>query len=136
MKNNWKWMLGITLFMVILFFLPTLYHGLFGYAGFGPGMMSGYGWQRPMMGGFGRSYGMFSPFGGLFMGIGMLFGWLIQLGLLFLLVYGALALFNKTRSITPGNTPAVPPAVESHCSNCGEAVETGWKACPYCGEKL
>ena len=138
LKINWKWMLGIAALLVILFFLPSLYQSVFGYAGFGSGMMGRFGWHRPMMGGFGWPYSMMSPFGGLFMGFGMLLGWLVPLALLFFLVYGAVTLINRTHvhSVDNPSAPATRPSPEAHCGNCGEAVETGWKACPYCGEKL
>lgn len=136
MKTNWKWILGLVILLVIVFFLPTLFHGLIG-TSYGPGMMSGYGWQRSADSGWHRSmmgFEGFSPFGGLLMGAGMLFAWIIPLGLLFLAVYGAIALYNRPGA---GNSSAAqkPAATESVCKNCGEAVETGWIACPHCGEK-
>lgn len=125
MKTNWKWILGLVVLLVILFFLPTLWQNLFGFGGQHPMMMDGlHNWGSGRMGGTG-----YAMFGGLLMGAGMLFAWLIPLGLLFGVVYAALALFNR-------NHPASPTAPEIRCGNCGEAVETGWKACPHCGEKL
>ncbi|MFH2104177.1 MAG: zinc ribbon domain-containing protein [Chloroflexota bacterium] len=119
MKNTWKWILGAVLVLAALVGLPALFNSLFGY-GVG-GMMGGYGWHYPMMSGWG-----FSPLGGIFMGLGMLLIWIIPLGLLFLVVYGAIRLANPTR----------PPAVVQTCANCGKAAQSDWKTCPYCGKAL
>jgi len=74
-----------------------------------------------MMGGFG-----YSPLGGLWMGFGMLLAWIIPLGILFLVIYGAVRLANR----------ADPPAPSQTCANCGKSVQTGWKNCPHCGAPI
>jgi hypothetical protein len=100
----------------------------FGFGFGGPGQMFG---GRGMMGGFGLP----------FMGLGMLIGPLIIIGLIVLIV----ALFTR-RSPAPvasapmpaASMPApVPPApATTPCAHCGQPLEPGWKACPYCGEKI
>jgi len=118
MKLNWKWIVGVVLVLALLFALPFVFRGFFGYNSYGH-MMGGYGgWNHPMMGGWGL--------GGLFMGFGMLLMWAIPLGLLFLIIYGAVRLANK---------PNTPVAAQS-CGNCGKAVQADWKNCPYCGTTL
>lgn len=108
-KTNW---LTVTLFSVIaILFL------------FVAGMMFG-GWGN-------RGYGMmgnwgYSPFVWFGMGFGMIFMWLVSLGILALIVYGVVALTRNTGN----NTPA------AHCSNCGKGVQADWKNCPYCGTTL
>ncbi len=116
MKNTWKWILGVVIVLALLFALPFIFRSSFGYGG----MMDGYGgWGHPMMGGWG--------FGGVFMGFGMLLMWAIPLGLLFVVIYGAIRLANNA-----GNTPIAAQT----CSNCGKAAQADWKNCPYCGEGL
>ncbi len=117
MKNNWKWIVGAVVALVVLFALPFLFHAS-GYNG----MMGGYGgWHHPMMGGSG-----YLPFGGFLMGLGMLLLWTIPLGLLFLVIYGAVRLATK---------PNMPAPVQT-CAHCGKAVQADWKTCPYCGTGL
>ena len=119
MKLNWKWIVGVVLALALLFALPSLFQVFFGY-GYG-GMMGGYrSWNHPMMG-----YG-YAPFGGLFMGLGMLLVWAIPLGLLFLVIFGAVRL--ATRSGKPDMTQS--------CGNCGKAVQPDWNTCPYCSTTL
>jgi uncharacterized membrane protein len=118
MKSKTGWILAIVLGLVILFLLPSLLMGRFWLGGFngmmGPGMMGGFGYQNPL---------------GFF---GMTLMWLIPLGVLVLLVIGAVALVNGL--IRPGNlTPVVS---ERKCSNCGKPVQTDWATCPYCGKSL
>lgn len=117
MKINWKWIVGILALLLVLIALPILLR-TFGY----DGMMGGYsGWRHPMMGGYG-----YLPFGGMFMGFGMLLMLAFPLGLLFLVIYGAVRLANK---------PNMPAPAQS-CSNCGKVVQADWKNCPYCGTGL
>ena len=120
MKNTWKWIVGVVLVLTIMFALPFLWRAILGYS-YGGMMGNGYGyWRHPMMG-----YG-YSPFGGLFMGFGMLSMWIVPLGLLFLVIYGAVRLANK---------PRLPTATQA-CANCGKATQADWKNCPYCGAGL
>lgn len=152
MSKTWKWILGITLGLVILVGLGFVAATFLGYghmslgrsAYYGHPMMDEYGFngrgpmggynndRHPMMDDYGfrgrhpmMGYG-FSPFGGIFMGFGMLLIWTVPLGLLFLIIYGAVRLANK---------PNARVAAQS-CSNCGKAVQVDWKNCPYCGTTL
>jgi hypothetical protein len=73
MKLNPKLVIGISLVLLILFALPFLWRAFIPYSGYG--MMRAYGYGMPMM-----NYG----FG--MMPFGMLFMWLIPLGILTLIV--------------------------------------------------
>jgi hypothetical protein len=75
MKINPKWVIGISLALIVLLALPFLWRLFIPYSGYG--MMRGYGYGMPMM-----SYG----FG--MMPFGMLVMWLILLGNLALIVLG------------------------------------------------
>lgn len=117
MKNNWKWILGASLVVLAVLALPFLFRN-FGFYG----MMNGFsGWRHPMMGGYG-----FLPFGGFLMGLGMLLMWIIPLGLLFLVVYGAVRLASGPGTSVPAQA----------CPNCGKAAQADWKNCPHCGIEL
>lgn len=117
MKNNWKWIVGVVIGLLVLFALPFVFRSFGDY-----GMMGGYGsgYRHSMMGGFD-----FMRFGGL-MGSGMLLAWIVPLGLLFGVVYGAVRLANKANGDIPSAT----------CSECGQEVQVDWKNCPYCGTGL
>ena len=108
-KVNW-WIVGIVAVIAALFL-------------FGGGMMwgnRGYG----MMGNWG-----FSPFGWFGMGLGMIFMWLIPIGVLTLIVYGVVALVRGTGN-TASSTPLTP------CPHCGKGTQADWQTCPYCGTAL
>jgi hypothetical protein len=123
MKNGWKWLLigGGAFILVFALALPFVGGmtwancGRLGSGGFGPGMMGG---GYSMMG-----------FGFLPM-IGMV---LVPLAVVALVVVGAVALLRSGRP-TPTAAPAAP--VAPVCANCGQALQTGWLACPHCGQKL
>ncbi len=83
MNNTWKWILGIALALVVLF-APFIWRLFLPFNGYG--MMS-YGWHMPML------YGGFGLFG-----IGMIFMWLIPLGLLVLIVLGIVWLVKQLSS--------------------------------------
>lgn len=113
-KTNWLAILGGILALIVLFWLGAWMGG--GYRGYG------------MMGGYGGHMGWgFSPFGWFGMGLGMLFMWLIPLGVIALVVYGVVALTRNA-----GNHPAF----SKPCPNCGKGVQADWKHCPYCGASL
>jgi len=80
MKLNWKWVLGIALVLIVLSSLPLAWRVFMPYGGYG--MMRGY--SMPMM-----RYG----FG--MMPLGMLFMWLIPLGILTLIVLGIVWLVRQ-----------------------------------------
>jgi hypothetical protein len=82
-----------------------------GWGRMGPGMM---GW-----------WGM-GPFGWF----GMIFIWLIPVGLLVLLALGIAWLVRAV--VNPGGSAAPARA----CPNCGRNVQPDWHTCPYCGQAL
>jgi hypothetical protein len=79
MSTTAKWVIGIVVGLIVLFLLPFAWQALFPTYGYG---MMGYG-RVPMMGNYG--YGGFMPFG-------MIFMWLIPLGLIALIGLGIAAL--------------------------------------------
>ena len=113
-KVNW-WIVGSVAVLAALFF----FGGGFMWGNRGYGLMGGDG----MMGNWG-----YSPFGWFGMGLGMIFMWLIPIGVLALIVYGVIALAR-----TNGN-PSY--ASQSPCPNCGKSIQTEWQNCPYCGMTL
>ncbi len=127
MSKTWQWVIGICVVVVTLAAAATLVVPLFlpqAAAGWGgmPHMLRG----EPMMGGFGR--------GGAFMGAGRLLGPLVFVGLIVLGVVMLVRVFAPARpagAVTPPLAPAATP-----CAHCGQPLLAGWKACPYCGEKL
>jgi len=119
MKSKTGWILAITLGLVLLLVLPGLFMmGRFwagGYGGMmGPGMMGRFGYMNPL---------------GFF---GMALMWLIPIGVLVLLVIGAVALVN---GLTKPGDPATPVS-DRKCSNCGKPAQSDWTICPYCGKSL
>lgn len=121
MNKTIGWILAIG--AVLLLALPILWmiSGMWGYGG----MMGGYG----MMG---RGSGYYNPLGWL----GMVFMWLVPLGIVILLVVGVVALINNlTRSASKPSQP-IPPATGKTCPSCGKPVQVDWVACPYCGQAL
>jgi hypothetical protein len=121
MSKGLQWTLGLSAGLVALalvtaiilpFFLPQA-----GWNGYG--MMNGQGMMN-MMGG----YGMMA-----FMGIGMMLWPLLTSGLV---VVGVVWVVKS------GVTPAAlrPPTAGVSCTHCGKPLQEGWKACPYCGEKV
>lgn len=116
-KTNWL-VIGIVsvVAIIILFWVGTLIGGRYD----GCGMMGG---NRGMMGGWG-----FFPFGIFGMGLGMLFVWLIPVGLVALAVYGVVSLARNTGS---NISPSLPS-----CPNCGKTTQVDWQNCPYCGNAL
>lgn len=118
MKSKIGWILAIALGLIVLFLLPSLMMGRFwasGYNGMmGPGMMGGFGFMNPL---------------GFF---GMALMWVIPVGVLVLLVAGAIALVNGLKN--PGNSSHL--VTDRKCSNCGKAAQSDWATCPYCGTTL
>ncbi len=122
MNKGLQWTLGLSAVLVALalvaaiilpFFFPQT--GWDGYGMMGPGYTNGGG---SMMGGL----GMFS--------VGMILVPLLVVGLI-----GAGVIWL----IKSGAAPAAlqpPVAASTFCIHCGKPLQTGWKACPYCGEKM
>ena len=77
----------------------------------GPGMMGGWG---------------FGPFGW----IGMIFMWLIPVGLV---VIAGLGIAWLVRSIGGAGGPISPTRT---CPNCGRTAQADWRTCPFCGHGL
>jgi hypothetical protein len=91
-KNKWLIGVGIVVGLVVLFFLPFVWHSLFPVQSVGYGAWGG----MPMHGGAGM--GFFPMFGG--MGFGMFFVWLISLALLTLVGLGIAALIKYLNTPT------------------------------------
>lgn len=129
MSKTWQWVIGICVVVVTLAAAAALVVPLFlppAAAGWGgmPHMARGGG----MMGGFGRG-------GGTFMGAGRLLGPLAFVGLIVLGVVMLVRVFAPARP-AGAVTPPLAPATPAPCAHCGQPLLAGWKACPYCGEKL
>ena len=124
MSKGLQWVIGLSAVLIAVavvastilpFFFPQAAWG--GWQGMmGPGHMFG---GAPMMGGFGMP---------LF-GLGMLLWPLLFVGLI---VLGAVWLIRSVAA--PAARPQAPAGVA--CSHCGKPLQAGWKACPYCGEKV
>lgn len=116
MKLTIGWILAILFGLLLLILLPSVW--MFG---------------RSWMGGYG---GMMSSFNSMhsFGWGGMFLVWLIPMGVIVLLVLGAVTLingFNRSGQLTQ------PPASQSRtCPNCGKSAQADWSTCPYCGQKL
>jgi hypothetical protein len=116
-KTNWLAVSLIVIVVLLVFFwIGTMFGG--GYGGYG--MMGG----RGMMGNWG-----YSPFGWFGMGLGMIFMWLIPIGILVLIGFGVASLVRNT-----GNPPQASSLTP--CSNCGKGTQADWQTCPYCGNSL
>jgi len=113
-KNNW-WIIGIVAVLAALF----LFGGGMVWGNRGYGMMGGYG----MMDNWG-----YSPFGWFGMGLGMIFMWLIPIGIIALIVFGVASLVRNTGN--PQTAPLTP------CPNCGKGTQADWQNCPYCSTAL
>ncbi len=106
-----NWLVITVISIIVLLFL------------FGGGMMSGWGYRGwGMMGGPGGMMGGwgYSPLGW----IGMLFMWLIPVGIIVLTVFGIVWLARNIGSSTP-------PSSQSTCPNCAKSVQADWQNCPY-----
>lgn len=116
-KTNWLAIGTLGIFaLIVLFWIGTWIGG--GYGGYS------------MMGGYGGHMGWgFSPFGWIGMGFGMLFMWLIPIGIIALIVYSVVALTNNT-----GNSYRV--SSSASCPNCSKGIQPDWQNCPYCGTTL
>lgn len=121
MRNWWKILLialGAVLLVLLIGFVFSngfgVRPGIYGYRMMGPGMMRGY-----------------FPFGFGIFGLLMMLGWLfIPLILIVAIVLGVISLVRGSRSVP------VQPAATQTCPNCGRSVQSGWVACPYCGQNL
>ena len=106
-KVNW-WIVGTVVILVSILL-------------FGGGMMSG-----SRYGGYGMMGSGYSPFGWFGMGLGMLFMWLVPIGVLVLIALGVTSLVRSNGT----------PASQKPCPNCGKGTQADWQTCPYCGKAL
>jgi len=115
-KINWAYVIlfGIVALLMVLIGVGLLgrAYGGWGYGMMGPGMMR---WG-------------FAPFGWL----GVIFMWLIPLGLLALVVAG-IVWFVRAMG---GQGEAHPRRSMATCPACGRPVQSEWHHCPSCGETL
>lgn len=89
MKINWRWLIGITLILIVLVVLPLVWQLIFP-------ATNAYGYVMPMMRGYGYGYGIHMPMAGFgFMPFGMFFMWLIPLGTLILIVLAIVWLIKQ-----------------------------------------
>jgi len=126
MSKALQWVIGIAVVLLVaavvfstVWPLVAARAGLdggYGYGMMGPGHMFG---GRHMLGGFGMP----------FFGFGMVLWPLLFIGLIAL---GAVWLVRATARL---GAPQ-PPAATIACAHCGQPLQAGWKACPYCGEKV
>ncbi len=121
-KTNWSTItLAVIIVLIAFFWIGS-------WMGGGYGMMGGNRGYGGMMNGYGMMNPGYSPFGWFGMGFGMLFMWLIPVGVIALIVYGVVAL---TRNANPPPAASLIP-----CPNCGKGTQSDWKNCPYCGTTL
>jgi hypothetical protein len=119
MSKTLQWIIGLAVILIVASIIfstvmPFFFPRTGGYGMMGPGMMGGYGMGMPFFG-WGMMTMLLWP---------VLFIGLIVLGVVWLV-----------RSLaTPAAPP--PPAAVVHCAHCGQPLQPGWKACPYCGEKV
>ncbi len=145
MSRVLQWLIGICFVLVtaaIIFSLAAPFvisrMGL-AMPGVGPRIGGGFGFYGP-----GHMFGgrMMGGFGLPFLGLGMfIVPVLIVIGVIALIV----ALFTR-RSPAPAAAmpapsasmpaPVAPAPATTPCAHCGQPLEAGWKACPYCGEKI
>jgi len=107
----------VGLFIALLVFATGMFSG-WGYNNWG--YRGGWGMMGPGMMGWG-----YSPFGW----IGMLFMWMIPVGIVVLAVFGVAWLVRNV-----GNNTT--PSAQTPCPNCGKGTQGGWQNCPYCGTAL
>jgi hypothetical protein len=117
MKSTIGWIVAILFGLLLLLLLPGAW-------------MMGRGWTGGYGGMMGGGFSFMHPFGWG----GMLLAWLIPLGVVLLLVFGAVALLNSLNR--PGNITQPPAALSRTCPNCSRPAQGDWNHCPYCGQDL
>lgn len=125
MSKPLQWIVGVGVVVIVAAMVVSTLWPLFA-AGAG---WTGIGMMRPghMMGGGGMMGGWGMPF----FGLGMMLWPLLIVGLA---VLGSVWL---VRNLKPPVTPSAPTAsISQACPHCSNSVQSGWKACPYCGEKI
>ncbi|MFH2104176.1 MAG: zinc ribbon domain-containing protein [Chloroflexota bacterium] len=162
MKNIWKWVLGISIVLLLLIAAglgvrylsgAMLRPALDNFDGdmrtprfergenfLAPVFDRDQAFLQPMMGarmpsGQMPSFSRFSPFPAM-LPFGGSSTMLVPLLLLGLLIYGAYQLGKKS-ALPAGPAPAAAAhAPERNCAKCARPVQDDWKACPYCGKKF
>jgi len=128
MSKTLQWIIGIAVVLIVAsiifstvmsFFFPRTGPG--GYGMMGPSHMFGGG---GMMGGFGMP----------FFGLGMITMLLWPALIIGLIVLGVVWLVRSLGTPAAPQPPAA--AIREACAHCGKPLQPGWKACPYCGEKV
>ncbi len=128
MKKFLKWIGGIAIVLVFLGLVAAAFAIGQIWRFRNIGMMDGRGLDL-----FNRSHMFISPFGWLGMGL----GWLLQAGIIILVIIGLVSLFNNlTRANRPPVAPPPPPPAPILCANCGKYSQPDWQHCPYCGQAL
>ena len=142
MSKALQWIIGICFGLVALAIIASLVVPLI-FGGYGV-MAAGRGIQRFGFGGPGHMFmyggrSMMGNYGVPFLGLGMLIGPLVIIGLVVLAV--VLLIRRSPAPSAQMAAPVAPAAVApapatTPCAHCGQPLEAGWKACPYCGEKI
>ena len=132
MKSVWKY---VVVFLVVFFLALCVALPLFGMRAFGGARAQVF----PFMGM--RVMPFHMGIGWLGMGLHFLPGLLILLGLATVIVVVVVLLTRKNKSaqVTPMQeavSPAEPVAGTAPCAHCGQPLQSGWVACPYCGAKV
>jgi hypothetical protein len=151
MKGIWKWIslaAGIFLVMACVGLVAAVGIG-------GRFIMMGRGYQQRLPidpgRGFNPGFGHWMMPGGGLMGLGFVLVILVLFALVGVGLYLALRkqpqvsttaqVAAPTQGAAPQGQAAGPVAstvatATSPCSHCGQPVQAGWVACPYCGEKV
>jgi hypothetical protein len=144
MSKGLQWLIGIGVVLVVAamlfsivapFVLPRVGLAMPGIGpGFGGGREFGFWGPGHMFGGRGMMGGLRLPFLCL-----RIIGPLAAIGLIVLAVALLMRKSPAPVAAAPIQAPAAPVApapATSPCVHCGQPLEAGWKACPYCGEKI
>jgi hypothetical protein len=141
MSRGLQWVIAICAVLLVAavifgivapFFLPRVAVSA---AGIAPGMGRWHGFGSGGVGPMFHRPGMMG-FGFPFLGGAMILGPLVIVGLV---VVVAAILLNGRRQpvqVPPPAEPAAPASATTPCAHCGQPLQAGWKACPYCGEKV
>jgi len=132
MKSVWKYIL---IFLVVFVLALCVALPLFGMRTFGGMRMHAF----PSIGM--RVFPFHMGIGWLGMGFHFLPWLLVLLGLAALAVVVVVLLLRKKKAATAAVAPAaIPPAAPSvdavPCAHCGQPLQPGWVACPFCGAKV
>jgi hypothetical protein len=131
MNKFFQWIIGISVVVLVLAFAVSMLAPLFvpslrGATAMPHAWMMGGGGFDGRGGMMGRGFGL--PF----------FGGMFLIPLLFVggLVLGVMWLMHAVTRPAPQAPAAPAPAPAATCAHCGQPLQAGWKACPYCGEKV